>query len=650
MSKALFWVGRAFAAATITALLFGCATGGQSVCFAEEFEQAHKDQSAIFILFDIAVKVNEDYSYEARVHKSAKILKEDARVLGEFQIPYDSSRETVKDIKSFTITSDGKKHSYSRIQDTKAYENFGMYSDARVKIITLPEVNIGSILEHSYNIISKRSPVKGAWWDSFGFSFSTPTKEVRCSITYPKKMKMQYREINLAYKPTITDSGSHITYSWHLYDMYDKKLNETYIPYTEDIFKNMVEFSTIKDWDEVAKWYYAAVQKNLLITPEIDKAAKTACENKSAITDKTRAILEYLQDNFRYVSMSFGDNALEPHPTIEVFKNKYGDCKDLSVLCMAMLKAVGIDSNIVLFSTEDEIVEPQNDPPLPDMFSHVLLLVKNPVNGDFYADPLLKGFDIGQFPPAYQAGYCFVIMENNGKFTRMPVFDEKADYTLENAVIEIKADGSAVIERSSTWDMSWSLKIKDIFKSMNDKEKEEFFQSLETNIAYGGKVYEHKIEGLDKRYGLINTYVKYHRPNMFPLTDDMIIIDMGGGERGELFTENERTVDIFYHSNSLSEEATTYKVPDGFKVSHLPKDLSLDIGFLRIMKKYKIRGKEIIVNTTTTTKRITLPKSDFAKVKEFYNQLPAKTKQKIILKKTKPFLRQVKELWARMLR
>ena len=93
--------------------------------------------------------------------------------------------------------------------------------------------------------------------------------------------------------------------------------------------------------------------------------AQKAIAGKVALKDKARAILEYIQDNFRYVSMSLGPYSLEPHPTDQVFKNKYGDCKDLSLLCVAMLKVAGIDAHIALFRDEFSITDPRHDHPSP---------------------------------------------------------------------------------------------------------------------------------------------------------------------------------------------------------------------------------------------------------------------------------------------
>ena len=119
-----------------------------------DFENKNKDSKAIFLLKSINIQVNEDWSYVTHVHKIIKIFKEEAKDLGEIPIEYQSSVDKFGKVKAFTLTPDGKKHHYTKIQDIKINDS-QMYSDSMVKIITLPEVNIGSILDHEYTITSK---------------------------------------------------------------------------------------------------------------------------------------------------------------------------------------------------------------------------------------------------------------------------------------------------------------------------------------------------------------------------------------------------------------------------------------------------------------------------------------------------------------
>jgi len=611
-----------------------------SSCFSAEkenvagFEEKYKDKQYVFLLYDVSIKVNEDFSYVLKTHKKVKILKEEARSLGELSISYEKGRETISAIKAFTITPDNKKHSYSKMQDLKAYDGYPMYSDAMVKLITLPEVVVGSVLEQECTLISKGMPIKNAFWYFDYAGHDMPVKEYKFVITMPKKLGIKYKEFNLTKKPKITEANGNITYAWDIQDMPPTKDDEDYLPppIPENIEEGF-EFSSINDWKDISDWYMSLVKKNLKITPEIKKAVDRATEGKVTLEDKTRAILKYVQENFRYVSMSFGNNTLEPHLTDEIFKNKYGDCKDLSLLTMAMLKSAGIDSQVVLFNTEFSINDPKYDLPVPSLFDHVILLVK-PGNGkDFYIDPLLDGYDVGQYPLAYQGAWTFIITDNGGRFDKFPIFGEDKDYTANKLIITIYEDSSALIESEAIWNLDFSIQEREKIKALDKEDKDKFWQAIDGGLASGGEMIERKMQGLEDKYGPIKPITKIKRKDEFPVTDGMIIIDIAGYDRDFDFTRKERKKPIFYTANSMEEETTTYRIPKGFKISHIPDNLNLDIGFFSIKREYAKAKDEIKVTEVTRHKRMQLPKEDYAKIKQFFDQLPAKTQQRIIIKK-----------------
>lgn len=611
------------------------------------FEQKHSDRDAIFLLDDLKLVLNEDWSYTTHLHKRIKILKEEAKSLGEIPLYYENGRDNIKVIFAFTITPDGKKHRYSKIQDFKTYSDFPMYSDAMVKVITMPEVNIGSVIEFEVEITSMKMNIKDAFWDSFSFDCARPTQEINTIVTLPEKFNIAYKEFSLKFKPRITTTPKTITYSWNLKNMDPAEKSEEYLPIpTPESFTNTVEFSSIKNWEEVSKWYYALVEKNLKLTKEIEDAARGACKDKTALKDKARAILEYIQDNFRYVSMSFGENSLEPHPTNKVFLNKYGDCKDLSLICLAMLKAVGINSYVALFNNESSISDPKYDLPSPSPFNHAILLVEDKINGNFYIDPLLNGYAIDEFPLAYQGAYTFIINGQGGRLDRFPIFDEKRNSTKTVRSIVPYEDGSALFEVEHTWELGSSIEMRDRMKAMDTESKQKFYDTLDAYLITGGEMISRRVEGLDKKYGLIKGCAKYKKKDAFPLDGNMMIIDVAGYARDLDFTQKERKNPIFCPVNSLVEETTAYKIPKGFSISYLPNNISLSMGFFGMKREYRRVGNTIIIVETTRLKRSQYPKEDYTRFKDFFDRLTGKTQQRIILKKNKPWAQKISEISA----
>ena len=611
------------------------------------FEEQHKDKNAIFLLFDINIKINDDWSYVSKVHQKTKILKEEARDLGEIQLGYDNGRDKITVEQAYSITPDGKKHKYSKIQDLKNYDGYPIYTDSMTKVITLPEVNVGSVIDRKTTRVSKGFPMENAFWYLFDFNFTIPAKEINFTITWPKKLKIQYKAFNLKHKPKITENGSTITYSWHLENVYESEESEDFLPPpTPENVTSAAEFSSIQNWSDISDWYYLLIQKNLKINRQIEEAVNKVLKDKTTTKDRIRAILEYMQENFRYVSMSFGDNSLLPHPTDSVFQNKYGDCKDLSLLCVAMFKVAGIESNVALFRDEFSITDPQHDLPIPTLFDHVVVVVKDEKEKSLYIDPLLKGYDIGEYPLYYQNAYTFIITADGGKFERLPIFAEERTYTRKDINTIINPDGSALSEITSLWPLDTSIDTREQFKSLDNTQKEDFNLRLNAMLADGGQVLERRWENFDNRYGRIKSYIKVKQRDAYLVSDGMIILDISGYQREIEFTKDKRENPIFYPGDTRDETITTYQIPKGIRILSIPNDIEKDIGFFSVKREYKRDKDKVIIREVAKHKRIEIPKEQYPRVKEFFDKLPSQTQQRIVLKRTKSWQQKFKEIWA----
>lgn len=599
------------------------------------FEEKYKDHSYVFLVYDVGIELKDDWSYITREHKQVKILKEDAMSMGEIPIPYNKESETFISFNGRTITPEGETLGYTKVQDVAANEGLAMYSDQMMKIVTVPAVTIGSVIDYESTVLSKGEAMKDQFWYSTDLNASVPIKEMTLTVTLPKRSGVRYKEFSLDRKPEVTEAGDTVTYRWHLEDLYDEDSGEDLLPppRPED-FKNCITFSSTKSWKDVSDWYYGLMLKNMPPDEQISKTALGLTEGRSDVKSRTRAILEYIQDNFRYVAMSFGPNTLEPHPVTEVFRNRYGDCKDLSLLSVAMLKEAGIRANLALFRVESEMSDPQLDLPAPILFDHMVVEVEDP-EGNFYIDPVLRGFDLGEYPLSYQGAYMFVITRDGGKFARMSAFDEKRYYERTETTMKISPDGSAAVSRKHLSDLESSLTAREAWRSTTDSDKEKFFENYEGIVAEGGKMLENRFENMDARYGPLTSFVSYEKPGMFPVADDLMILDVAGFKKGDMLTKKTRKNPIFFPFNSLVEGLTTITIPEGYKVLHLPGSFSEDMGFFSLTRSITRTAREIRIEETERYRRMELPASDYGKIQEFLLNVSRKSDQRIILQKQK---------------
>jgi transglutaminase-like putative cysteine protease len=58
--------------------------------------------------------------------------------------------------------------------------------------------------------------------------------------------------------------------------------------------------------------------------------------------EKINKIINYVQDDIRYMGVESGIGSIKPFAPEEVAKRRYGDCKDKSLLLVSLLKQVGV--------------------------------------------------------------------------------------------------------------------------------------------------------------------------------------------------------------------------------------------------------------------------------------------------------------------
>jgi lipoprotein NlpI/transglutaminase-like putative cysteine protease len=140
------------------------------------------------------------------------------------------------------------------------------------------------------------------------------------------------------------------------------------------ILDDMVVFSEFADWTAVRDW-----GTKLFAPPPVSPAVqqRAAAIRAQAQTPEQRLLLALtlVQKDIRYFGVEIGASSHRPAAPDAVLERRSGDCKDKTVLLVALLKALDIKATPVLVSTDFE-----NDIgallPSPAMFDHVIARVE----------------------------------------------------------------------------------------------------------------------------------------------------------------------------------------------------------------------------------------------------------------------------------
>ena len=190
-------------------------------------------------------------------------------------------------------------------------------------------------------------------------------------------------------------------------------------------------------------WYLNHVSKRRGLNKQ---SVSKIDELTHGITDKIEMIniiYNYVKSNFKYVAIEIGMGAFIPSHVNDVFKNKEGDCKDLSNFLSEALKYKGINSNLALAATFDHI----SDCDFPSLSSanHVICVAELDGNR-ILLDPTDSVHLAGSPVQSLQDQTILIISPEGGEFYDADKFTVQQNSI--NYQIELKTDSNNKIKGS----------------------------------------------------------------------------------------------------------------------------------------------------------------------------------------------------------
>lgn len=600
----------------------------EKVADQNSWEGQNADQPYVTLLSEYETVINPDWSYTENYHIRIRVQQDGGKDLGTWPIFYNKSREEIKEIKAFVETPDGKRQEATRIEDVPAYDDSVMYGDMMVKLVTLPELSIGSMLDVSVKSRVKSKEITNHFFDEVVYP-GVPTKFARFTYIFPENKNIVFKNHASDYKPIIEKLDGRIKYSF-VFEETKEIAQELLMPPLSEI-EGGLYLSSITDWKDVADWFRRLTIKNIVEDEAIVKKVQDLIKDAKTPMDRARAIVEFIQNSFRYVALNFGDHMVEPHNIVQVYRERYGDSKDISLLVKYMLEIAQIKANIALMNSEFS-PNPLNVLPTPSIFEHVILEVD--IEGKkVFIDPVIRGFDIGQFPADFDNANIFVI-EDTGifRFEKMPIADAIEHQLINKTEVTVKANGSAIFDVKVTLPIEASQSFRSQWEEMSEEDKNEFYNGMRLSFAKDGRMISHKAIGLEQRYGPVEFQLQYESPKAYPIVNNMLLLKEQQQNDLPMFEAEQRLYPIFFPTNSTINTTYVYHVPEGLKVDFVPKSYVLKFDFADITVDYVVVAKMVTMTSNYVIKRSTIDPKRYQEVKDFRNEIQKKNDQYIVLK------------------
>ncbi len=597
----------------------------------DDWDKKHADKALVMLFYSIKTELSKDGSYIRRIRSVKKIQNEDGMSAGEISCLYHAKREKIKSIKAFITTPDSRKYPYKMIQDLDA-SSVGDYSDFRKKVITMPNVVVGSIIDFEIEEHSRFNQIQGHYFDTIDLVQLQPFKQAREVLSVPEGMRLYFKNINSNRQPSVKREKGKIVYTWEFKgdEIYDEDLaNEEVTPPLSDIAP-FTCISTMQGWQELAAWYWQIFSRNAVSNEAIKKEVKRLVADKKTAEDKILAISRYLYDNFRYLELGLNEHNFEPHPATEVFANKFGDCKDQTALFITMLKEAGIDAAPVLVADRYN-GEVRKLLPHPGSFDHIIAAIK--VGGKtYFADPLVEGYLPNEIPAHLEGDYAFIITKDAGIFTQIPwlPLEQKTAYSRHS--VQLSADGSGVFDKEIRFNRQKSIEIRKSLKLATERAKQELLERFKSYTS-GGEITGYEIIGQDDTYKALALRLKgLDREAVKPRGRIMLLGTICPNLTHNLYTEK-RKYPVWMGEESRDINIAEYVIPQGFVFEYIPGNVNIKSEWLDAQVTYRRQGRKIIQERIIYYKQSLVPASRYQEFKDFLRKTESDLNEAVIIRK-----------------
>jgi hypothetical protein len=416
-----------------------------------------------------------------------KVLTEAGRKYGDVQIPFYQGVINVRNIQGRTIQPNGSISNFSGQVYERVVKGRGWKYLARV--FTLPDVQVGTILEYSYTLVLNGS-FYGSHWILSDVMFTknaTFTLRPVQHTRWPMSMRWTWKDLPLGVEPA---QGADQVIRMEVNNIPAFQAEDFMPP--ENELKSRVDFvyqwnfgesDPDKFWRKVGKLRYEALEKYLGKPKAMQKAVETIVSAADPPEVKLRKIYGRVQ-GLRNTSFELAKTVKEekrtkdkPAENIEdIWKHGYGNSTELPWLFLGLARAAGFEAYGCWVADRSEyFFKPklQDSEALRDN----VVIVK--LNGkDMYFDPGSAFVPFGYLPWSETATPGLRLDNDGGTWIQTPLPNSAESQIRHTAQLKLSEDGDLEGTVSVSLTGLEAMILRSELRNADDVERKAFLEDL----------------------------------------------------------------------------------------------------------------------------------------------------------------------------
>ncbi|MEW5802710.1 MAG: DUF3857 domain-containing protein [bacterium] len=594
------------------------------------------DHSLVILLDEVKYQLLPDDTLINKTHRLFKILDERGKDASEIKMSYDSTFQNITVDLARVIKPDGTIIGASQqdIQEVTPWVNFPFYNNIKVLIISMPGVTVGSIIEYQItieDIPGSRIFTPREIDSGFALDSIDPVKRGRIEVSVPADREFEISVVNGDYlEPEIVVDGGMKYFTWELSDL-PGIITEPMMPPIFDVSPTLL-ISSIPTWETMAECWRELEFQAIVPDDDIKATVNELTQNLSTEEEKARALFHYVASQIRYVGLEYGKGGWRPHQAHEVFRNKYGDCKDQTMLLVTMLREAGISAYPVWLGTLYGGRRAQEAVPQLSAFDHVITL--SIIDGQWiWMDPTAESSSFGDIPAGDQDREALVIFDDRCQFTKIPVVPPEKNLDKEIVDIRIAEDSFATVFSTTTSTGINAIGSRAYLKSLDPIYRKQYLDAMVAARAPGGELVDFRFNDPDDQNQPYQLDITYTAPDFIEWADGIGFMKASVLGANQSAIIDDRKYPVFLGNTSLGENIVHITLPQNISVRYLPPPVTLEIPQILYTSEYTLKDRTITYHLRYETRDIYIPLEDYEKYKAFQEKVSKELKRKIIVEK-----------------
>jgi transglutaminase-like putative cysteine protease len=378
---------------------------------------------------------------------------------------------------------------------------------------------------------------------------------------------------------------------------------------------------TDNQWLAIGQWVTTLEAGRPDPSEEITAKVKELIAGAPDFYTRLSRITDSIQRDIRYFVVMRGIGGMQANRASDIFRNRYGDCKDKTTLLISMLQVAGIHANYVPVDDRRGVVAPE-DPSLlgnhmitaieipPDVRDSRFLALVKAKNGKRYLifDPTNERTPVGNLPSYLQGGYGLLAAGAASQIIALPVLGPDANGTERRGSFTLLSDGTLTGSVDTSHSGPEGADLRMFLKYTDDKERREYWENRVARDVPGVALDSFQFvqpsafdKPLEFHYKITAAQYARHAGPLLLVRPRVVGSDILP------FDDKSRKVPIDLSATGSWQDSFDIMLPPGYILDETPDPVDIDVEFASYHSKITANGNQLHYERNYVVRQVEVP-------------------------------------------